>query len=630
MAKAKPQDALIGKRVRINADLADGMSGEPHMWAGREGEVLTRNETGSYQVAIGDAVKVFDMSDFSVLDATGAAPSAMVEVPPALAVNSLTNPRRRKGLDMDSLTALASSIKVHSLGQPILVRPLPGARLIDTADMEPRPIYEVIAGERRWRACQIAGLDSMPMLVREMSDEAVLEMQLVENIEREDLDDMEEAEGFEKLRQKLGYTVEQIADRIGKGKGPSYVYKALKLCALTPESREAMYPGPEGQPAILNRSTGLLVARYKPEQQAEVVEFIASLAIDGEQAPFRKVQADLAKRFHLVLGQAPFDVANADLVPAAGACTACPKRSGNQGEIFGDHTGPDSCTDPDCFDSKREAHVVLIKVNAQQNGLKVIDGEDARRARPTPGGKSLIGYVKLDDIAYTQKGNDDKERAVTFGDALRALGKKAPKPRLLIDHHTSEATQVITIELANKLVPEDDPSRTGPCSPAPKSKKSGPGPAARPPEELALDNRHVERAVLLRIFDAIRAGERTTEEMRLIAKALFVLCENHGDTILSQTERYLGWEAELDDQDNDDALRIVGEKIDAMLPEQLGQLLAMAAAEITLNTFSTTSEQEVALAQSYGVDILAVQAKVAEDLERQAAKPLEKEAEAGA
>ncbi len=630
MAKAKPQDALIGKRVRINTDLVD-LGGEPHTWAGREGEVLTRNDTGSYQVAVGDAVKVFAMGDFAVIDVTGSAPSAMVEVSPALAVHSLTNPRRRKGLDIDSLTALASSIKVHGLGQPILVRPLPGARLIDTADMEPRPIYEVIAGERRWRACQIAGLDTMPMLVREMSDHAVLEMQLVENIEREDLDDMEEAEGFEKLRQKLGYTVEQIAERIGKGKGPSYVYKALKLCALTPESREAMYPGPEGQPAILNRSTGLLVARYKPEQQAEVVAFIASLAIDGEQAPFRKVQADLAKRYHLVLEHAPFDTYSVDLLPAAGSCAMCPKRTANQREIFDDaYTGPDSCTDADCFDAKRQAHVALVKAKAQQDGFKVIDGEEARRARPAPSGKTLIGYVKLDDIAYTEKGNDDKERAVTFGDALRALGKKAPKPRLLIDHHTSEATQVITIELANKLVPEDDASRTGPCSPAPKSKKSGPEPAARPPEVLALDNRHIERAVLLRIFDAIRAGQRTTEEMRLIAKALFMLCEDHGDTILSQTERYLGWEAELDDQDNDDALRIVGEKIDAMLPEQLGQLLAMAAVEITLNTFSTTSEQEVALAQSYGVDILAVQAKVAEDLERQSAQPLEEEAEAEA
>jgi ParB/RepB/Spo0J family partition protein len=364
-------------------------------------------------------------------------PANLVEAPPALAVHSLTNPRRRKGLDIDSLNSLAASIKVHGLAQPILVRPLPAARVADTSGMEPRPVYEVIAGERRWRACQIAGLARMPMLVRELSDDAVLEMQLVENIEREDLDPMEEAEGFELLRGKLGYSVEQIAERIGRGKGASYVYKTLKLCALTPASREAMYDG------TLGRSTGLLVARYQPEQQAEVVEFIKGLARGSEPAPFRDVQPQLARHFHLVLEDAPWDLNDGLLVAIAGACSACPKRSGNQGDIFGDAGAADSCTDAICFDSKRLAHVEGVKAQAAKDGFKLLDDDECRRAKYYPG-NYIIGYTDVDDTAYTEKGNDGTERVVTFADALRAMGKKAPKPRILIDPHTSQPIKVIS------------------------------------------------------------------------------------------------------------------------------------------------------------------------------------------
>jgi ParB/RepB/Spo0J family partition protein len=634
MAKSssKPQDALIGKRVRINPELLEdtGMGVAAHPWAGREGEVLTRSEGGKYQVGVGDGVKVLSMGDFTVLDAGALGSSSMVEAAPELAVPSLTNPRRRKGLDIDSLNALAASIKVHSLGQAILVRPLPAARLSDTAAMSPRPIYEVIAGERRLRACVIAGLATMPMLVRDMPDNAVLEMQLVENIEREDLDDMEEAEGFEKLRQQLGYTVEQIAERIGKGKGESYVYKALKLCDLTPESREAMYPADGAKHAVLGRSTGLVVARYAPEQQADVVAFIASLAApDGEPAPFREVQPKVAKRFNLVLESAPFDIYQVDLVPAAGACSSCPKRSGNQAEIFGDSVGPDSCTDADCFEGKREAHVALIKADAQKDGFKVIDGEDARRARPMPSIRGISGYVRLSDVARVEPGDDGKERQVTWEDQLRSLGKKAPKPRIFIDPHTSQAEKVITAELADKLLPDDQEQQPRGGTTARKTGKRGNADApedTRPPKERALDNHHVEFAVLLRVFDAIRAGQRTAEELRLAVKVLILDQEG-----AEQTLNYLGYlgSDSPDGVSYEDGRQALEAWIDALLPEQLGQLLAMAAVEISFAQYAGTSlkaNERVALAERYGIDILAVQAKVAEDLERSTDRALQEEA----
>lgn len=623
MASKKQPDALIGKHVRVRADLRSVLNDKPHAFGGLVGQVLTRNEAGSYQVAFGEYMQVLQMEDFTVEEA--GAPSAFVDVAPQLAINSLTNPRRRKGLDIDSLNALAASIKAQGLGQAILVRPLPASRLEDTAGMDPRPIYEVIAGERRWRACQIAGLGTMPMLVRDMTDAAVLEMQLVENVEREDLDDMEEAEGFERLRRDLGYTVEQIAQRIAHGKGESYVYKALRLCELTPQSREAMYEGANGAPAILGRSTGLLVARYKPEQQQEVIEFIASQAgADGEPMPFRQIAPKVFKRFNLALASAPFDIKADALVAECPACTSCPKRSGAQADIFGDGGADDSCTDPVCFDGKREAHIVLVRKKAQKDGFKVIDGDEARSAKPSPFTKVISGYVRLTDVAETEKGNDGVERDVTFEDKLRSLGKKAPKPRIFIDPHTGAAVQVITADLAEKLVPpaEEPPKKAG--------KKAKPAAYAYDPdgqhdgdeEEDALSDWRIERAVTVRIFDAIRTRERTLDDAKLLLKAIFRLAEAGEEGTLPRLEAYLGWQSDLDGREGPEALGIISAKVDAMLPEQIGQALVMAAVEATINDFDLTRAQHLELARAYGIDVLAVRDKVAEDLEKQKADPL--------
>jgi ParB/RepB/Spo0J family partition protein len=631
--------ALIGKRVMINQDLVDGASGGTHMWAGQIGQVAGRNnESGDYQVSIDGAEKVFGMDEFTVVatnqaksierrkaaakpawphevietSATASTPVNLVEEAPALAVHSLTNPRRRKGLDIDSLNGLAASIKVHGLAQPILVRPLPAARVEDTSGQEPRPIYEVIAGERRWRACQIAGLARMPMLVRDLTDDAVLEMQLVENIEREDLDPMEEAEGFELLRLKLGYTVEQIAERIGSGKGPSYVYKTLKLCALTPKSREAMYDG------TLGRSTGLLVSRYQPEQQAEVVRFIKSLARNnGEPLPFRDLQPQLARHFHLVLEDAPWDLEDGLLVAIAGACSACPKRSGNQGDIFGDGGEADSCTDADCFDSKRQAHVGAIRDQAAKDGFKVLDEEETLRAKPYAG-SYMYGYTNIDDLAYTEKGDDGTERQVTFADALRAMGKKAPKPRILIDPHTSQPIKVITKELALELTPqkEDAPStRRGRVTEE----------DTRPPEQQAMDRSDVRRAVLLRMFETVRNTPRTVAEMQSAAVQLYSTARDYDE--IGELDNYLGWEAEFDETDYGGITALVKAKVYAMVPEQLDQFIAMTVIVLEFEGHDSTNAAQVALATRYGIDVLAVRDKVAEDLAKREADAEQADAE---
>ncbi|KQT10987.1 ParB/RepB/Spo0J family partition protein [Ramlibacter sp. Leaf400] len=547
----------------------------------------------------------------------------LIEASPWLVTTSATNPRKRRGLDIDSLNALATSIRAQGVLQPILVRPLPAGRLHDTfLDRElgrPLPEYELVAGERRLRASRIADLDFIPILVRDLSDEAALELQLVENIEREDLDPMEEAEGFELLRERLGYTVEQIAERIGGGKGASYIYKTMKLLDLTPDSREAVSEG------VLGRSTGLLVSRYPASQQADVVAFIRALAEAGEPAPFRKVSVAVFKRFNLDLKQAVWDIQDASLLPDAGACSACPKRSGAHGDLFGDATdSPDSCTDPDCFAAKREAHVAIVKAKAQKDGFKVIEGEEAHRVRPSPHQRPISGYVRLTDVAATETGDDGVEREVTFEDKLRALGKRAPKPRVFIDPHTGAAEKVITTDLADKLQPTEDgkPSgkgkTAGAAAASPGSTDRLPPDDGRTPAERALDDHNVQRAVLLRMLDAIRTRERSADELRLALKLLLVEQEGCDETL-----EYMGFSGDAADRHDMETW------IDALLPAQLGQLLAMSAVEIGFGEWDTSipAATRVKLAESYGIDVIAVRDKVAEDLQREEAKPLKEEQE---
>ena len=113
-------------------------------------------------------------------------------------------PRTR--MDQEALAELAASIKSQGLMQPVLVRPVGQDR------------FELIAGERRWRAAQMAGLDQVPALVREVADEAVLSMALIENIQREDLNAMEEAAGLQRLVQEFKMTHQQAADAVGRSR----------------------------------------------------------------------------------------------------------------------------------------------------------------------------------------------------------------------------------------------------------------------------------------------------------------------------------------------------------------------------------------------------------------------------
>jgi ParB family chromosome partitioning protein len=135
----------------------------------------------------------------------------------------------RTHMDQESLKALAQSIKAQGIIQPILVRPVAGGK------------FEIIAGERRWRAARIAGLAEVPVLVREVPDEAALAMALIENIQREDLNPLEEASGISRLIKDFSMTHQTAADAVGRSR--SAVSNLLRLLNLPQPVQEMLHAG---------------------------------------------------------------------------------------------------------------------------------------------------------------------------------------------------------------------------------------------------------------------------------------------------------------------------------------------------------------------------------------------------
>jgi ParB family transcriptional regulator, chromosome partitioning protein len=158
--------------------------------------------------------------------------TAASEGPPSVLKLAQLQPGKyqpRTRMDEGALYELAESIKSQGVMQPVLVRPLPAGR------------YEIIAGERRVRAAKLAGLDEVPVLVKTVPDEAAAVMALIENIQREDLNPLEEAQGIKRLIDEFGLTHEQAAQAVGRSR--SAASNLLRLLNLTPPVQQMLLAG---------------------------------------------------------------------------------------------------------------------------------------------------------------------------------------------------------------------------------------------------------------------------------------------------------------------------------------------------------------------------------------------------
>ncbi len=196
-------------------------------------------------------------------------------------------PRTR--MDEGSLYELAESIKTQGVMQPVLVRPVGGGR------------YEIIAGERRCRAARLAGLTEVPVLVREVPDQAAAVMALIENMQREDLNPLEEAQGLQRLVQEFSFTHEQAAQAVGRSR--SAASNLLRLLQLSPSVQKMLLAGD----LEMGHARALLSLESAAQVQAaqevaarklsvrDTEKLVAKALNNGRQAPLLRVKQEKSR-----------------------------------------------------------------------------------------------------------------------------------------------------------------------------------------------------------------------------------------------------------------------------------------------------------------------------------------------
>lgn len=193
----------------------------------------------------------------------------------------------RRDMNQQALQELADSIKSQGVMQPIVVRPLGSDR------------FEIIAGERRWRATQLAGLDKIPCVVREVGDDAAIAMALIENIQREDLNPMEEAVALKRLQDEFELTHQEVAEAVGKSR--TTITNLLRLISLTDDVKTMLEHGD----LEMGHARALLALDADEQRDAARQVVSKGLSVRQTEALVRKIQQGLPR---VVVQKASADV----------------------------------------------------------------------------------------------------------------------------------------------------------------------------------------------------------------------------------------------------------------------------------------------------------------------------------
>jgi ParB family transcriptional regulator, chromosome partitioning protein len=304
---------------------------------------------------------------------------------------SLNNPRRT--MNEADLRELAASIREHGIQVPLLVRPLSCVgecgKLPDGYELD-EPGYEIVAGHRRSEAATIAGLTSVPCIVRELTDEQAAEIALIDNLQRVDVPAMEEAEAFGELLDRL-LSVAAVAAKVGKEQ--AYVAKRLKLRSCTLCTRDAL------REQLITVDHALLLARLGDDEQNQALKWTLDANAgsrkpvedvlleriedrkpsakdedddDTEQAVRRarwrhewepqsvqRLKEHIERHSGVPLDRAPWPMAEDWLLPDVGSCLDCPQNTKANAPLFGDlDMGVAVCTDGGCFKAKTQGFVL--------------------------------------------------------------------------------------------------------------------------------------------------------------------------------------------------------------------------------------------------------------------------------
>src|SRR5258708_20729067 len=280
-----------------------------------------------------------------------------VNVPLAQVVEAPPDPR--KTFDEEQLEELAESIRSKGVLSPLLTRRVNGH-------------FEIVSGARRYRAAQRAGLSEVPARIADLSDEEAVETQIVENVLRADVHPFEEAQGFRALldREGAGYTIEKISAKTGKN--AAYIAKRIRLLDLIPPVAEAFTAGHIGVEHALQ------IAKLGADAQEKAFAHCFDgyyAANDSERSvvPVSRLQAWIAQNIYLSLKSVPFSKDDERLLPEAGSCANCPKRTGYNRLLFSQvREDSDSCADAACFNRKLDAHITQ-RLSKMTNLVQISD-----------------------------------------------------------------------------------------------------------------------------------------------------------------------------------------------------------------------------------------------------------------
>lgn len=317
---------------------------------------------------------------------------------------SKTNPR--KVYEEKALNDLADSIKIKGILQNLVVRPL----------KETLADYEIVAGSRRFRAAKIADLKAVPCVIRTYTDAEVLEIQVIENNQREDVHPLEEGEGYAALLKVEGYTVEAIASKIGRS--DKYVRERLQLAHLSPKAKE-LY-----QKDILKYTHCRILARLTIEQQENAIKDIVRddyLTSGKHSLAVKSLEYWVESNIEKKLGSASFPLDDKTLNKEMGACIGCIKNTASDGQLFPEYASKAAkgvCLKPECFNIKVRAHAErLVKEKANDENLKdvLMVSETSWKNNVKKVGKNeklVIGYENWERV---KKGDKGARAAVIVG-----------------------------------------------------------------------------------------------------------------------------------------------------------------------------------------------------------------------
>ena len=326
-----------------------------------------------------------------------------------LAIDSIVpgpNPRE----DFGDLGRMAATMSTAGVIEPIVVRPK-GKK------------YELIAGERRWRAAKKAKLASVPAIVRACDDDEAAALRMIENLERQDLNPLEEAAGFDELVQEHKYSDEDVAKRLGVS--IATVRERRKLLDLAPRVRTLVLAGE------LDYDIAFAIARIpSPKLQCDAAN---ELCTPPSAIPYTAAEAKrvIREKFMHRLDAAPFNLADGGLVKAAGACGECPKRSGSQQTLFAELADEgDHCLDPACWRKKSAAVWRRAVAAAKKVGSIILSDEENRNIWHYSG--SWLSYIGERSYVEVDAKCDDLS-ARTKRTWCQVLGDSAPTPILAKD-----------------------------------------------------------------------------------------------------------------------------------------------------------------------------------------------------